>query len=89
MFFGVMTNDELLSKTIGYLRFPLAVGVVLIHNKMGEINIQGDVINYKDWPWLSHTMDFFSAVLPTIAVPLFFFISGFLFFYNVDFDESV
>ena len=84
-----MTNDELLSKTISYLRFPLIVGVVFIHNKMGEINIQGKTIDYDAWPWLTHTMDFFSSVLPTIAVPLFFFISGFLFFYKVDFSKVV
>lgn len=84
-----MTNDELLSKTISYLRFPLIVGVVFIHNKMAEINIQGDIVSYDDWPWLTYTMDFFSSVLPTIAVPLFFFISGFLFFYKVDFDKNV
>ena len=84
-----MTNDELLSKTISYLRFPLIVGVVFIHNKMAEINVQGDIVSYDDWPWLTYTMDFFSSVLPTIAVPLFFFISGFLFFYKVDFDKNV
>ena len=84
-----MTNDELLSKTISYLRFPMVVGVVFIHNKMEEINIQGEKISYDDWPWLTHTMDFFSSVIPTIAVPLFFLISGFLFFYKVDFDKTV
>lgn len=87
--FAFMTNDELLSKTISYLRFPLIVGVVMIHNKMGEITIQGKTIDYDAWPWLTHTMDFFSSVLPTIAVPLFFFISGFLFFYKVDFNKAV
>lgn len=84
-----MTNDELLSQTISFLRFPLIVGVVFIHNKMAEINIQGKVISYDTWPWLTYTMDFFSSVLPTISVPLFFFISGFLFFYKVEFGRGV
>lgn len=85
----VMTNDELLSKTINYMRFPLMVGVVFIHNKMGEIDIQGSKVSYDAWPWLSFIMDFFSSVLPAISVPLFFFISGFLFFYCVDFNKDV
>ena len=85
----MITNDELLSNTISYLRFPLIVGVVFIHNKMAAFNIQGDVVCYDDWPWLTHTMDFFSSVLPTISVPLFFFISGFLFFYKVDFGIDI
>ena len=86
---SVMSNNELLSKTISYLRFPLIVGVVFIHNQMEEIDIQGNKVNYDAWPWLTHIMDFFSSVLPTISVPLFFFISGFLFFYKVDFDKAV
>ena len=34
-------------------------------------------------------INFFSDVLPRIGVPLFFIISGFLFFYRKDFDEVV
>lgn len=56
---------------------------------MSEINIQGDIVSYDTWPWLTHTMDFFSSVFPTISVPLFFFISGFLFFYKVDFGIDI
>lgn len=84
-----MTNDELLSKTISFLRFPLIVGVVFIHNKMCEINIQGEFISYDTWPWVNNVMYFFSSVLPAISVPLFFLISGFLFFYNVDFEKRI
>ena len=85
-----MTNDKLLSQTISFLRFPLIVGVVLIHNKMGVVNIQGSVVNFGEWwPWLNYIFDFFSNVLPSVSVPLFFFISGYLFFYNIDFDKSV
>ena len=88
--FTIMINDGLLSKTIDYLRFPLAVGVVFIHNKMDSFDIQGKEVNYGDfWPWLNYVIDFFSAVLPTIAVPLFFFISGFLFFYKIDFSKAI
>ena len=84
-----MTNKELLSNTISYLRFPLIVGVIFIHNKMGEIDVQGVKLSYNEYPWLTHIMDFFSSVLPTVCVPLFFFISGFLFFYNNDFDKNI
>ena len=62
-----MTNSELLSKTISYLRLPLIIGVVFIHNNMREITIQGKTIDYDDWSWLTYIMEFFSSVLPTIA----------------------
>ena len=84
-----MTNEDLLSRTISVLRFPLIVGVVFIHSRMKEITIQGDTIRFDSWTWLAHTMDFFSTVLPAICVPLFFFISGFLFFYKCDFSKDV
>lgn len=85
-----MTNDKLLSQTINYLRFPLIVGVVIVHNRMGVINIQGRPVSFGEWwPWLNYIFDFFSSVLGTISVPLFFFISGYLFFYKVDFNKSV
>lgn len=84
-----MTNDELLSKTISYLRFPLVVGVVFIHNDMSSINIQGQTINYDHCFWLNWMICFFSSALPVVSVPLFYLISGFLFFYYSDFNRSV
>ncbi len=37
-----MTSDELLSKTISFLRFPLTVGVVFIHFSLVKgLNVQG------------------------------------------------
>lgn len=83
-----MTNDELLSKTISWLRFPLIVGVVFIHNEMTHINIQGEILEFKDVYWYTGLNTFFSNVLPRISVPLFFFISGFLFFYRSDFNKE-
>lgn len=70
-------NQEL-SQIINALRFPMAVGVVFIHNNWVAKGIQENVEN-GTWPILG----FFKALLPTffgMAVPLFFFISGFLFF---------
>ena len=68
-------NKKLLSETIGVLRFPLMICVVLIH--MGIPNIKELLsVNIFD----TYVVESFVH----IAVPLFFFISGFLFFYGVD-----
>ena len=82
-----MTNDELLSRTISWLRFPLIVGVVFIHNNISTIRFQGVEYEFDNPDWYYAVINFFSEVLPRIAVPLFFFISGFLFFYRVSFDR--
>lgn len=85
-----MKNDELLSKTITCLRFPLSVGVVFIHFYFLNDGIRSAGIRYQlDYPeWFRIIQDFFSQVLPRIAVPMFFLISGFLFFHHTDFNKQ-
>lgn len=85
-----MTNDELLSKTISYLRFPLTVGVVFIHfNLTYCLNIHGVIHGLENPEWFFLIVYIISELLPRIGVPLFFIISGFLFFYRKDFDKGV
>lgn len=78
-------NDVLLSKVIEYLRFPLIVGVVFIHNYSAAITVGGVEIGATDdLPVFYYVSNLFSQVLARVAVPLFFFISGFLFFYKIE-----
>lgn len=83
-----MTSDALLSKTISYLRFPLTVGVVFIHFNLVEhpVSLHGVQYGLNQPAWLVFIVNFFSEVLPQVGVPLFFVISGFLFFYRAPFD---
>lgn len=76
-----MYNNELLSKTITFLRLPLIVGVVFIHTQLADINTRD---NYFVYGILRHVI---SDEFARIAVPLFYFISGFLFF-NSEFSYS-
>ena len=72
---NIDNNKKLLSETIGVLRFPLMVCVVLQHIF---------IVN-KDRYLFTMLCD--KYIIPSfvyIAVPLFFFISGFLFFIYVD-----
>lgn len=78
-----MTNEELLSKTINFLRFPLIVGVVLIHAHITEVVINGvDLLQGNTFLIYNIGSYLFSEIIARMAVPLFFFISGFLFFYQ-------
>lgn len=77
------SNEELQSKTISFLRFPLIVGVVLIHSHFEEVIINGvDLMKGADFHVYTNISYLFSSIFSAIAVPLFFFISGFLFFYK-------
>ena len=79
-----MDSQKLLSKTIDWLRFPLIVMVVFIHNPgIGDIPksislITDEGLSTSDF--LNLTRMAFTKVIPTIAVPSFFLISGYLFF---------
>lgn len=79
-----MTNEELQSKTISFLRFPLIVGVVLIHSHFDEVVINGvDLTKGGNFPVYTMSSFLISGIFSAIAVPLFFLISGFLFFHGV------
>lgn len=84
-------NDNLLSSTISYLRFPLTVAVVFIHFSLTDGLMVHGVKHGLDNPdWFFHIVNFCSEVLARIAVPLFYMISGFLFFYRPDrFDNTI
>ncbi len=72
-----MYDPNILSKSIGITRFPMMLLIVLIHCGFSE-NYAGEPV-----PPLAHDFIFlFTGIISRVAVPLFFFISGFLFFYN-------
>lgn len=71
------------SQTISLVRFPLAFAVVFIH-------CQGEVMRVTNWSEAT-VMDAYytfkliiSSGIAQVAVPMFFFISGFLFFNKVE-----
>lgn len=79
-----MTNLE--SKVISCMRFPMIVGVVLIHCNFSHTIKNG----WAEYVYFYNVQSFISEYLARIAVPLFFFISGFCFFNNIkDFTISV
>lgn len=86
-----MTDDRLLSHTISYLRFPLTVAVVFIHFNISRKGISVHGVNYgTDNPdWYIYLINFVSYVIASIAVPLFFFISGFLLFKQKEFNAVI
>ena len=83
-------GEDLLSKTISFLRFPLMVGVVLIHAKIGGEWLERiSTAPSADFPIYATVSYLLSSIIASIAVPLYFFIAGFLFFYRTAFDSHV
>lgn len=76
--------DNRIYKIFDSLRFPLAIGVIFIHSFGKPIDISDIYLPLKIEDIFSYIRIFFSHVLPHIAVPTFFFISGYLFFVNIE-----
>ena len=77
----IMTNQELQSRAIDVMRFPLAVMVVAIHTYFCEaLKARGNVDVPFTGVWAHEFITFFSIVLTDAAVPTFFVISGYLYF---------
>ena len=82
----MMTKDMLQSNTISFLRFPLIVGVVFIHSQLDDMSIRGVHLTETvgDFPFYEYCSYLISGILSRVAVPFFFFISGFLFFFRTN-----
>jgi fucose 4-O-acetylase-like acetyltransferase len=79
-----MQTDELQSKTISFLRFPLIVCVAFIH--VNYVNLNPDLYALTGFRNVSHLI---SDQLAWVSVPTFFFISGFLFFRQGEFNKGL
>ena len=78
------TSTSSFSTVITALRFPLIIMVVAIH-------LISDKITLPQWgtsSWLyTYVSEFLSHSFPRIAVPMFFFISGYYAFYKKDWSQ--
>ena len=85
MTMGNIYSTEM-SKVITNLRFPLMLGVVLIHNVL----IEPEKAASEGLSLLSFVINLFSRGITAPCVPLFFFCSGYLFFlkYGKSFDVA-
>lgn len=70
-------NDKLRRNSLDVLRFPLAVVVVIVH-VFSSNHING--YQFADSPFFESTNTFVLAFLKGVSVPIYFFISGYVFF---------
>lgn len=73
-------NSDLRTQSLDMLRFPLAVVVLIVHTIQTDLILHGNRIETNDMPLLLAMKDFVTAFLIDQSVPVYFFISGFVFF---------
>ena len=77
-----MADNSVISRSIDWLRFPCAAAVVLLH-AFGQPLAGNDCISFRYGAYDTIRI-LFSEGLCRIAVPIFFFISGYLFFVRLE-----
>jgi len=79
-----MKLDSNISERLAVLRFPLIVGVVLMHSFSSVVYFSSGSTGVKESGHVSvFIRQYISEVLASVSVPLFYSISGFLFFFTV------
>ncbi|MDE5944621.1 MAG: acyltransferase [Rikenella sp.] len=85
-----LRQNDLRSQALDLLRFPLAVIIVLIHTfNTGGLTVQGQVYNTDQYPIFIAINRFIDGFLRGQSVPIYFFISGFVFFLGVEWSRKV
>lgn len=83
------TFRDLRKDSLDLLRFPLAIIVIIVH-VFGPDAAQAEYSHWCQDFRVFHSFNLFiKSFLRGISVPIYFFISGFVFFLNTDFDRSV
>lgn len=82
-------RKKLRLQELDLLRFPMAVVVVAIHTlNSGGFRVQGLAVSLEGMPVTREVIRFLEGSLWKLPVPLFFFISGFVFFLGADFTKE-
>lgn len=79
-----MNDNELRSQSLNLLRFPLAVVVLVVHVfSTNDLLLQGETFTVDSHPLFLWVNNFIDGFLRDQSVPVYFFISGFVFFLGI------
>lgn len=83
---SIANNSNLRSQTLDLLRFPLAIVVLTVHvfSISRGITLQGVLIETRQSSELMEVATFVNAFFRGQSVPIYFFISGFVFFLGLN-----
>ena len=85
----IVDRKRMRSQTLDLLRFPLAVVVLLIHTFGVEgLGVNGRAFEPEQYPLFVVVRDAIEAFLGGQSVPVYFFISGYVFFLGVEWTRG-
>lgn len=84
------TNKITHSQSLDLLRFPLAIVIVIVHVfNSGGITFQGVTSGFEAYPFFMGVNRFIDGFLRSQSVPIYYFISGYVFFLGVKMTREV
>lgn len=85
-----VVNSDLRSQSLDLLRFPLAVIVLTVHViSPNGLTVNGTSVDASTFPAVEFIMNFINGFLRSQSVPVYYFISGFVFFLGVNFNWDI
>lgn len=85
----LMGRTDLRSQTLDLLRFPLAVVVLMIHTFTTKgLQVRGEELQFTDYPLFMEVNYWIDGFLRGQSVPIYYFISGFVFFLGVEMTKE-
>ena len=83
-------QPNLRSQSLDLLRFPLAIAVLAVHVISPQtFYVKGELINIASMPAVELLVNIVSAFIRQQSVPIYYFISGYVFFRGADFSFDV
>lgn len=83
-------QPDLRSQSLDLLRFPLAIAVLSVHVISPQtFYVKGEMINIASMPAIEFLVNLVSAFIRQQSVPIYYFISGYVFFLGTDFSFDV
>lgn len=84
----VMSQKEKLTEVLNWIRIVFFILIIFIHNSNYLVEGKGIILGKgTNVPFFYYISEYISEVVARIAVPGFFIISGYLFFYKVEFNR--
>lgn len=87
---NIVNRNDLRSQSLDLLRFPLAVVVLIVHVfTISDVAFGGQRLSVEDFPLFVHMRNFLDAFLRGQSVPIYYFISGYVFFIGAEMTREV
>lgn len=86
--YNYYNSHNLRSQSLDLMRFPLAIIIIIVHTFSQNLILHGEVYSYENMPLLTIINNIIDVFFREQSVPIYYFISGYVFFLGGEFSYS-